>query len=96
MNCVILFLYNSGISCETRDIQKLKYVNSSQTGSQLVSVCGNHNIQTTQLYLTSPSFPDMYPPSKDCTCRMEQVGSNQNRKTFYQTSKNVSSFDKFG
>ena len=38
------------------------------SGSQLVNVCSNQVTRGSLVYLTSPSFPEMYPPDQNCSC----------------------------
>ena len=55
---------HTGSSCPPRSSSSLF------AGKQLLNVCGNHDVRATQLYVTSPLFPDMYPPDQNCTCRV--------------------------
>ena len=44
----------------------------SITGKKLVDVCDNvyYKIPKGQGYLSSPGFPEMYPPQQNCSCTL--------------------------
>ena len=42
----------------------------SPVGSRLIDICSNEKHRLYSGYLSSPGFPDMYPPQQNCSCSL--------------------------
>ena len=56
------------ITVETIFIDIYKPYFLSIVESDLLDMCRDKDFYSSGGHLVSPSFPDMYPPDKDCTC----------------------------